>query len=152
MVVATFRNFYAHRNDHTAQKARNIARYYTILEGGAGLYAAVLPKKKTVRFHDYDEVYKIPGFYEGLFYESLQCCSPSRVAQLLDDVLEDFEDNPEELRVLDVGAGNGIVTMVASNSSPSSKSGISYSKRMASPPIHSSGQASLHPRALRRRS
>ncbi|MBN1555090.1 MAG: methyltransferase domain-containing protein [Phycisphaerae bacterium] len=64
---------------------------------------------KTVRFHDYDEVYKIPGFYEGLFYEMLQCCSPSRVANLLDDVLEDFEDNPEELRVLDVGAGNGIV-------------------------------------------
>ncbi|MBN1943177.1 MAG: methyltransferase domain-containing protein [Phycisphaerae bacterium] len=66
-------------------------------------------EKKTVRFHDYDEVYKVPGFYEGLFYELLQCSSPSRVAALLDDVLEDFEDSSEELRVLDVGAGNGIV-------------------------------------------
>ena len=29
--LSTFRNFYAHRNYYTAQKAKNIARYYTIL-------------------------------------------------------------------------------------------------------------------------
>lgn len=29
--LPTFRNFYAHRNDYTAQKAKNIARYYTII-------------------------------------------------------------------------------------------------------------------------
>ncbi|MBN1341230.1 MAG: methyltransferase domain-containing protein [Phycisphaerae bacterium] len=62
-----------------------------------------------IRFHDYDEVYKIPGLYEKLFYEELRCCSPSRVAGLLDDVLEDSDSCPEDLRVLDVGAGNGMV-------------------------------------------
>jgi len=66
-------------------------------------------EKKTVRFHDYDEVYNVPGFYEGLFYELLQCSSPSRVVSLLHDVLDDFMDHPGKLRVLDVGAGNGIV-------------------------------------------
>jgi SAM-dependent methyltransferase len=66
--------------------------------------------KKRVRFHDYHELYKVPGFYEKLFYEELKCCSPSRVASLLSDVIADFEeDDHGELRVLDVGAGNGMV-------------------------------------------
>jgi predicted TPR repeat methyltransferase len=47
--------------------------------------------------------------YETLFYEHLQCDSPSRVVGLLADVLEDFPDAPSDLRVLDVGAGNGMV-------------------------------------------
>ena len=32
---------------------------------------------KRIRFHDYGELYKIPGLYEKLFYERLKCCSPS---------------------------------------------------------------------------
>ena len=64
---------------------------------------------KRVRFHDYDEIYKVPGLYEEIFYERLECCSPERVASLLEDVLADFEENPEDLRVLDLGAGNGMV-------------------------------------------
>lgn len=50
-----------------------------------------------------------PGLYELLFYERLQCCSPSCVAKLLTDVARDFDDSIEEFRVLDVGAGNGMV-------------------------------------------
>ena len=61
------------------------------------------------RFHNYGELYKVPGLYEKLFYESLKCCSPSRVVHLLDEVIRDSEEDPEELRVLDVGAGNGMV-------------------------------------------
>ena len=71
--------------------------------------AVVDGRARRFRFHDYGELYKIPGLYEKLFYEHLECCSPSRVASLLDDVMADFEGNPEELRVLDVGAGNGMV-------------------------------------------
>lgn len=66
-------------------------------------------KRFRVRFHDYAEVYKIPGFYEELFYERLKCCSPSRVVRLLEDVMCEFGEEPSELRVLDVGAGNGMV-------------------------------------------
>ena len=61
------------------------------------------------QFHDYGELYKVPGLYEKLFYEHLECCSPSRVAHLLDDVLRDFQEDPTELRILDLGAGNGMV-------------------------------------------
>lgn len=66
-------------------------------------------EKRRIRFHDYDEVFSVPGLYEALFYEALECCSPSCVVTLLEDVIRDFNENPEELRVLDVGAGNGMV-------------------------------------------
>lgn len=69
----------------------------------------VAGKRRRVRFHDYHEIYRIPGLYEKLYYESLGCCSPSRVVQLLEELLADFGDDPRALRVLDLGAGNGMV-------------------------------------------
>lgn len=62
-----------------------------------------------VRFHDYHEIYRVPGLYEAVFARRLKCCSPQRVVGLLDDVLSDFPQNAEDLRVIDVGAGNGMV-------------------------------------------
>lgn len=61
------------------------------------------------RFHDYDEIYKVPALYERLFYTTLQCCSPRVVVDMLNEVVRDIEQDPGQLRVLDVGAGNGIV-------------------------------------------
>ncbi|REJ97939.1 MAG: class I SAM-dependent methyltransferase [Planctomycetota bacterium] len=65
--------------------------------------------KRRFRFHDYHHVYEVPGLYEGLFYEKLKCCSPTRVVSLLADMLRDFGGSAERMRVLDVGAGNGMV-------------------------------------------
>lgn len=62
-----------------------------------------------IRFHDYHQIYDIPGLYEALFYQCLKCCSPYRVVQLLNDVLMDDPHSTEDLRVLDLGAGNGMV-------------------------------------------
>ncbi|HUU98356.1 MAG TPA: methyltransferase [Phycisphaerae bacterium] len=64
---------------------------------------------KRIRLHDYHEIYRIPGLYEALFVDRLKCCSPERVIGLLDDVLSDFPPSMEDLSVLDVGAGNGMV-------------------------------------------
>ncbi|MBD3258758.1 methyltransferase [candidate division GN15 bacterium] len=64
---------------------------------------------RRLRFHDYHEIYKIPGLYELLFYDCLKCCSPSRVVGLLAEVLHEAEVPPSSLRVLDIGAGNGMV-------------------------------------------
>lgn len=64
---------------------------------------------KRIRFHDYGKLYEIPGLYEKLFYEKLKCCSPSVVVSLLKDIATDFGKDPNEFRVLDVGAGNGMV-------------------------------------------
>ena len=62
-----------------------------------------------IRFHDYGAIFRVRGLYEHLFYERLECSSPERVAALLEDVLADFEDDPSDLAVLDLGAGNGMV-------------------------------------------
>lgn len=65
--------------------------------------------EKRIRFHDYAAIYEIPGLYEGLFYDRLECISPYRVTRLLAEVMRERGQSPEDLRVLDLGAGNGMV-------------------------------------------
>ena len=65
--------------------------------------------KRRVRFHDYSDVFGIPGLYEELFYDRLKCCSPSYIVNLLADVVSEYGERPDDFRVLDVGAGNGMV-------------------------------------------
>jgi predicted TPR repeat methyltransferase len=62
-----------------------------------------------LRFHDYAAIYEVPGLYERLFYQELECQSPQTVREVLDEALDEVEVDRGELRVLDVGAGNGMV-------------------------------------------
>lgn len=64
---------------------------------------------RRLRFHDYSDIYAVPGLYESLFYETLECNSPEIVCNLIADAMDEFEFSFEDLRVLDVGAGNGMV-------------------------------------------
>lgn len=64
---------------------------------------------RKVRFHDYGEIYEVPGLYEQLFYEHLECSSPETVARLFGRELSRSGVDPASLKVLDVGAGNGMV-------------------------------------------
>lgn len=65
---------------------------------------------RKIKFHDYDEIYKIPGLYEQLFYDRLKCSSPTKVAAILRAALDQkSSQNFTELRVLDLGAGNGMM-------------------------------------------
>lgn len=61
------------------------------------------------RFHDYDEIYQVPGLYETLFYRTLRCNSPAKVVGLLDDLLSEYRQQRDPLKAFDVGAGNGMV-------------------------------------------
>lgn len=61
------------------------------------------------RFHDYDRIYRVAGLYERLFYDVLGCNSPTVVGHLLADELAAANTDPGDLRVLDLGAGNGLV-------------------------------------------
>src|SRR3989304_7489048 len=63
----------------------------------------------TFRVHEYGEIYKRPGLYEQLFYQRLKCQSPKKVCSVLGKVLADNHAELSELRVLDLGAGNGMV-------------------------------------------
>jgi predicted TPR repeat methyltransferase len=64
---------------------------------------------RRIRFHDYDEIFQIPGLYERIFYEELQCTSPGVVVDLLRESLTSAGVGAGDLRVLDLGAGNGMV-------------------------------------------
>jgi len=65
--------------------------------------------ERRVRFHDYADIYDLPGLYEQLFYEHMECRSPQTVAGLFSAELKRSRVDPQSLRVLDVGAGNGMV-------------------------------------------
>ncbi len=64
---------------------------------------------KKIRFHDYDEIYAIPGLYETLFYDVLKCNSPVKIRKMLQRCIHEARVAPGDLRVLDLGAGNGMV-------------------------------------------
>lgn len=64
---------------------------------------------RRIRFHDYHEIYAIPGLYERLFYEELKCDSPRTVCSMLVEAHIEGGRPATELNVLDVGAGNGMV-------------------------------------------
>ena len=68
-----------------------------------------LGETRQLRIHDYADLYQVPGLYEALVYDKLECNSPTRIAELIDSVLIDWPHDPADLRVLDLGAGNGIM-------------------------------------------
>lgn len=74
--------------------------YFNLIEEGTA---------RKILFHDYDRIYSKPGLYEQLFYERLKCTSPNKVSALLQHSLTSEWVSPTELRVLDLGAGNGMM-------------------------------------------
>jgi len=64
---------------------------------------------KKIRFHDYHEIFQVEGLYEHLFYDVLKCNSPNTVCNKVMTVAEDAGLKPENLNILDIGAGNGMV-------------------------------------------
>jgi len=66
-------------------------------------------KERKILFHEYAKIYKIKGLYEQLFYERLKCNSPTKVSEALRYSLSQVQENLSELRVLDLGAGNGMM-------------------------------------------
>jgi len=66
-------------------------------------------EKLKMRFHDYDKLYEVPGLYEQIFYDRLKCTSPVKVAEILKSAIDQSNEYFSELRVLDLGAGNGMM-------------------------------------------
>lgn len=66
-------------------------------------------RRRQIRFHDYAEIYSWRGLYEQLFYDELKCDSPRTVCALLEEQLDSEGVDAADLRIFDVGAGNGMV-------------------------------------------
>lgn len=92
-----------HRIQFPSTNVRELAQdeaYFYLIEG---------TNKTRIRLHDYDRLYRMPGLYEELVYERLKCQSPKTVADVLKYTVSQSEQRFTELRVLDLGAGNGMV-------------------------------------------
>ena len=74
---------------------------YFYLQGSGG--------DRKIKFHDYDEIYQIEDLYEQIFYDRLKCVSPAKVTSLLESAVKQYQNNFSELRILDLGAGNGMM-------------------------------------------
>jgi predicted TPR repeat methyltransferase len=64
---------------------------------------------RRIRFHDYENLYAVPGLYEAVIYDILRCSSPATVCSMLAEAIGAAGERAGGLRVLDLGAGNGIV-------------------------------------------
>ena len=78
---------------------QNEERFHLVTEDG----------RERIRIHEYDRVYDVPGLYEEVVYNKLQCDSPQVITGLLKETMQKHGKNDAPLRVLDFGAGNGIV-------------------------------------------
>lgn len=66
-------------------------------------------EKERIRLHDYHRIYEVPGLYEQVVYDRLKCQSPGKVTEALRYTVSQTEARFPELRVLDLGAGNGMM-------------------------------------------
>lgn len=92
-----------HRIQFPAQDAKDLDQdevYFYLIEGD---------NRTRLRFHDYAQIYLRPGLYEQIFYDRLKCSSPRKVCAILKNTLDAFHQSFSELRVLDLGAGNGMM-------------------------------------------
>ncbi|HZK49327.1 MAG TPA: methyltransferase domain-containing protein [Thermoleophilia bacterium] len=92
-----------HRIQFPAVDVRELCQdevYFYLLDEGS---------REKIRLHDYDRIFSIPGLYEQVVYERLRCQSPATVAKVLRYSVAQSSQQLNELRVLDLGAGNGIV-------------------------------------------
>lgn len=103
---------------HSDGKALSIGRYSVRLpapncrklgQDEAYFYLEDGLESVKIRFHDYSEIYDRPGLYEQIFYERLKCESPQAMARWLSESVAETGAGLHSLRVLDLGAGNGMV-------------------------------------------
>jgi 2-polyprenyl-3-methyl-5-hydroxy-6-metoxy-1,4-benzoquinol methylase len=65
--------------------------------------------ERRLRLHDYREIYNVPGLYDHLLSDLLQCTSPEVIAGLLSEEVGKRGLPIAELIALDLGAGTGLV-------------------------------------------
>lgn len=66
-------------------------------------------KEQHLSLHNYSEIYRYPGLYEYIFIEMFQGISHQLVPDLMLDELAKAGQSPEDLSVLDFGAGSGLI-------------------------------------------
>jgi hypothetical protein len=74
-----------------------------------GLRAPGADREEIVHLHSYERIYRVAGLYEHIVGELLGCRSPEVAAEALARALATLRLDPAQLRLLDLGAGTGLV-------------------------------------------
>lgn len=82
----------------SAELSQDEAYFYLLEKNG----------RERIRLHDYGRIYEVPGLYEQVVYDRLKCQSPARVSEVLNYSVSQSDQRFTALRVLDLGAGNGM--------------------------------------------
>ena len=72
-------------------------------------YLETAESREKIRLHEYDRIFAVPGLYEQVVYDRLKCQSPTTVVEVLRYSVSQSQQQFNGLRVLDLGAGNGMV-------------------------------------------
>ncbi len=86
-----------------------IPEFHDSLEQNEEYFILKGNEDEKIQFHDYERIYQIPGLYEAIFHETLKCQSPTVIKDILFKNIDATETKTEELKILDFGAGNGLV-------------------------------------------
>ncbi|HUA06529.1 MAG TPA: hypothetical protein VMB27_21670 [Solirubrobacteraceae bacterium] len=70
-------------------------------------------EEEIVHLHDYERIYATPGLYEQVVQDLLECRSPQTAVDGLARALTGLGIDPNEIALLDLGAGTGIVGELA---------------------------------------
>jgi trans-aconitate methyltransferase len=66
-------------------------------------------RAERMRLHEYERVYAVPGLYEEVVQHRLECASPAKIAEAVVAAAGACGEAAADLRVFDLGAGNGVV-------------------------------------------
>ncbi len=66
-------------------------------------------RREHMRLHEYGRVYAVPGLYEEVVQKRLECASPAALSKALVKHVSQCGEDSSALRLLDIGAGNGVV-------------------------------------------
>jgi hypothetical protein len=81
-------------------------------------------REEIVHLHDYERFYAVPGLYEHVVQELLQCRSPQVAAEALAHALARLGIDPADVVLLDLGAGTGVAGELATEAGVSRVIGL----------------------------
>ncbi len=95
-------------------------------------------KDEKIQFHDYKRIYQTQGLYEAIFHQKLKCQSPTVIKDLLYQNMD--QESKDDLKILDFGAGNGLVAKALSSEDPEIIVGVDIIEEAKSAALRDRGE------------
>lgn len=70
-------------------------------------FATIDGQRKQISIHDYKTMYQYPLLYDVVLYLTLKCETPQEICRVLKESLQKKSFDPQNLKILEIGAGSG---------------------------------------------